>query len=106
MICKLKETQTPKTFFKDKAVLKNGVMQNKGMQCVQKTYKDANVQCNIDGSPSKDASIMEETLNDSVIAEIDLDGSYRISDDGKSDDENDEARTMTIKSHYTGYVAY
>ena len=29
---------------------------------VQKAYKDANVQCNIDSSASKDASIMEETF--------------------------------------------
>ena len=59
--------------------------------------------CNIDSSPSKDASIMEKTLDDSVILENDLDSSYRISDDSKID-ENDEPRTMTIKSHYTGYV--
>ena len=94
-----KETQTPKTFFKDKAVLKKEVMQRKGTQYVQKAYKDANVQCNIDSSPSKDASIMEETLDDSVISENDLDSSYRISDDSESD-ENDEPRTTTIKSHY------
>ena len=35
----------------------------------------------------------------------DLDRSYRISDDCESD-ENDEPRTMTIKSHYTRYVIY
>ena len=62
-----KETQTPKTFFKDKAVLKKEVMQSKRTQYVQKAYKDANVQCNIVSSPSKDASMMEETLDDSVI---------------------------------------
>ena len=38
-----KETQTPKTFFKDKAVLKKEVMQSKETQYVQKAYKDANV---------------------------------------------------------------
>ena len=48
---------------------------------------------------------MEETLDDSVISENDLDSSYRISDDSESD-ENDEPRTTTIKSHYTGYVVY
>ena len=100
-----KETQTTNTFFKDKAVLKKEVMPSKGTQYVQKAYTDANVQCDIDSSPSKDASIMEETLDDSVISENDLDSSYRISDDSKSD-ENDEPRTMTIKSHYTGYVVY
>ena len=41
-------------------------MQSKGMQYVQKAYKDANVQCNIDNSSSKNASLMEETL-DSVV---------------------------------------
>ena len=76
-----KETQTPKTFFKDKAVLKKEVMQSKGTSYVQKAYKDENVQSNIDSSTSKDASIMEETLDDSVISENDLDSSYRISDD-------------------------
>ena len=35
-----KETQTPKTFFKDKAVLKKEVMQSNGMQYVQKACKD------------------------------------------------------------------
>ena len=91
-----KETQTSKTFFKDKTVLKKEVMQSKGTQYVQKAYKDANVQCNIDSSPSKDASIMEETWEDSVISENDLGSSYRISDDSESD-ENDEPRTTTIK---------
>ena len=95
-----KETQTPKAFFKDKAVLKKEVMQRKGTQYVQKAYKNENVQCNIDSSPSKEASMMEETLDDSVISENDLDSSYRISDDSESD-ENDEPRTTTIKSHYT-----
>ena len=56
-----KETQTPKAFFKDKVVFKKEVMQSKGTQYVQKAYKDTNVQRNIDSSPSKDASIMEET---------------------------------------------
>ena len=37
------KTQTPKTFFKDKAVLKKEVMQSKETQYVQKAYKDANV---------------------------------------------------------------
>ena len=74
-------------------------MQSKGTQYVQKAYEDTNVQCNIDSSPNKDASIMEETLDDSVISENDLDSSYRISDDSESD-ENDEPRTTTIKSHY------
>ena len=101
----IKETETSKTSFKDKAVLKKEVMQSKGMRYVQKAYKDANVQYNFDSSPSKDASIMEETLDDSVISENDLDSSYRISDDSESD-ENDEPRTMTIKSHYTGHVVY
>ena len=100
-----KETQTPKTFFKDKAVLKKEVMQSKGTSYVQKAYKDENVQSNIDSSTSKDASIMEETLDDSVISENDLDSSYRISDNSESD-ENDEPRTTTIKSHHTGYVVY
>ena len=100
-----KETQTPKTFFKDKAVLKKEVMQSKGTQYVQKAYKDANVQCNIDSSPSKDVSIMDETLDDSVISKYDLDTSYSISDD-KESDENDEPRNTTIKSRYTGYVEY
>ena len=100
-----KETQTPKAFFKDKAVFKKEVMQSKGTQYVQKAYKDENVQCNIDSSPSKEASIMEETLDDSVILENDLDSSYRISDNSESD-ENDEPRTTTIKSHHTGYVVY
>ena len=63
-----KETQTPKTFFKDKAVLKKEVMQRKGTQYVQKAYKDANVQCNIDSSLRKVASIMEKTLDVSVIS--------------------------------------
>ena len=94
-----KETRTSKTFFKDKAVSKKEVMQSMGTQYVQKACKDANVQCNIDSSPSKYASIMEETLDDSVISENDLDSSYRISDDSESD-ENDEPRTMTIKSLY------
>ena len=84
-----KETQMPKTFFKDKAVLKKEVMQSKGTQYVQKPYKDANVQYNFDSSPSKDALIMEETLDDSVISENDLDSSYRISDNSESD-ENDQ----------------
>ena len=48
---------------------------------------------------------MEETLDDMVISENDSDKSYRISDDRKSD-ENDEPKTTTIKSHYTGYVVY
>ena len=48
---------------------------------------------------------MEETLDDSAISENDLDSSYRISGDSESD-ENDEPRTTTIKSHYTGYVVY
>ena len=48
---------------------------------------------------------MEEALDDSVISENDLDSSYRITADSESD-ENDEPRTMTIKSHYTGYVVY
>ena len=100
-----KETQTPKAFFKDKAVLKKEVMQSKGTQYVQKAYKDENVQCNIDSSTSKEASIMEETLDDSVISENDLDSSYRISDNSESD-ENDVPRTTTIKSHSTGYVVY
>ena len=100
-----KETQTPKTFFKYKAVLKKEVIQGKGTQYVQKAYKDANVQCNIDSSPSKDVSIMDETLDDSVISKYDLDTSYSISDD-KESDENDEPRTTTIKSRYTGYVEY
>ena len=95
-----KETQTPTTFFKDKAVLKKEVMQSKETRYVQKAYKDANVQCNIDSNPIKHASIMEEALDDSVISEKDLDSSYRISDDSESD-ENDEPRTTTIKSHYT-----
>ena len=38
-----KETQTPESFFKDKAVLKKEVMQSKGTQDVQKAYKDANI---------------------------------------------------------------
>ena len=63
----IKETETSKTSFKDKVVLKKEVMQSKGMQYVQKAYKDANVQCNIDSSSSKNASLMEETL-DSVIS--------------------------------------
>ena len=95
-----KETQTPKTFFKGKAVLEKEVMQGKETRYVQKAYKDANVQCNIDSNPIKYASIMEEALDDSVISEKDLDSSYRISDDSESD-ENDEPRTTTIKSHYT-----
>ena len=48
---------------------------------------------------------MEEILDDSLISRNGLDSSYRISDDSKSD-ENDEPRTTTIKSHYTGYVVY
>ena len=80
-------------------------MQTKGMQYVQKAYKDANVQCNIDSSSSKDASIMEETLDDSVMSENDFDSSYRISDNSEGD-ENHEPKTTTIKSHYTGYVVY
>ena len=76
--------------------MKKEVIQNKGTQVVQKAYKDANVQCNIDSSPSKDASIMEETLDDSVTSENDLNRSYRISDNSESD-ENDEPRTTTIK---------
>ena len=95
-----KETQTPKTFFKDKAVLKKEVMQSKETRYAQKAYKDANVQCNIGSNPIKHASIMEEALDDSVILEKDLDSSYRISDDSESD-ENDEPRTTTIKSHHT-----
>ena len=75
-------------------------MQSKGTQYIQKAYEDTNVQCNTGSSPNKDASIMEETLDDSVISENDLDSSYRISDDSESD-ENDEPRTTTIKSHYT-----
>ena len=71
-------------------------MQSKGMQYVQKAYKDANVQCNIDSSSSKDASIMEETLDDSVMSENDLDSSYRISDNSEGD-ENHEPKTTTIK---------
>ena len=63
-----KETQTPKTFFKDKAVLKKEAMQIKKTQYVQKAYKDANVQCNIDSSLRKVASIMEKTLDISVIS--------------------------------------
>ena len=63
-----KETQTPKTFFKYKAVLKKEVIQGKGTQYVQKAYKDANVQCNIDSSLRKVASIMEKTLDVSVIS--------------------------------------
>ena len=63
----IKETETSKISFKDKAVLKKEVMQSKGMQFEQKAYKDANVQCNIDSSSSKNASLMEETL-DSVIS--------------------------------------
>ena len=62
-----KGTQTPKTFFRDKAVLKKEAIQNKGTQVAQKAYKDANVQCNIDSSPSKDASMMEETLDECYI---------------------------------------
>ena len=54
------------------------MIQSKGTQYVQKAYKDANVQCNIDSSPSKDASIMEETLVDSVISENDLDSSTEL----------------------------
>ena len=54
----------PKTFCKDKAVLKKEVMRSKGTQYVQKAFKDANVQCNVDSSPSKDASITDETLDD------------------------------------------
>ena len=100
-----KETQTPKTFFKDKAVFKKEVMQSKWTQYVQKAYKDANVQYNIDSRPSEDASIMEETLDDSVISENGLGSSYRISD-GSESDENDEPRTATIKSYYTRYVVY
>ena len=69
----------------------------------KKAQKDANVQCNIGSSPSKDASIIEETLDDSVISENYLDSSYRISDDSESD-ENDEPRITTIKSHYTKYI--
>ena len=48
---------------------------------------------------------MEETLDDSVISENDLDSSYRIGDGSKTD-ENDESRSATIKSHYTGYAVY
>ena len=48
---------------------------------------------------------MDETLDDSVISKYDLDTSYSISDD-KESDENDEPRTTTIKSRYTGYVEY
>ena len=67
-----KETQTPKTFFKYKAVLKKEVIQGKGTQYVQKAYKDANVQCNIVSSPRKDAaSRMKETSDDNVISEND-----------------------------------
>ena len=80
-------------------------MQSKETQYLQKAYEDTNVQCNIDTSPNKDASIMEETSDDSVISENDSDSSYRISDDGESD-ENDEPRTTKIKSHYTGYIVY
>ena len=61
-------------------------MQSKGTQYVRKAYKDANVQGNIDSSPSKDASIMEKTLDDSVILENDLGSSYRISDDSEIDE--------------------
>ena len=100
-----KETQTSKTFFKDKAILKKEVMQSKGTQYVQKAYKDANVQCDIASSPSKDASIMEETLDGSIISGNNLDSSYRISHNSESD-ANDESRIMTLKSHYTGYVVY
>ena len=100
-----KETQTPKTFFKDKTVLKKEVMQSKGTQYVKKAYKDANVQYNIDSSPSKDVAIMDETLDDSVISKNDLDTSYSISDDNESN-ENDEPRTATSKSRYAGYVEY
>ena len=64
-------------------------MQSKGTQYIQKAYKDANVRYNFDSSPRKDASIMEETLDDSVISENDLDRSYRISDNSESD-ENDQ----------------
>ena len=53
------QTETAKTFFKDKAVLKKEVIQSNGAQYEKKAYKDANVQCNIDSSKSKDASIME-----------------------------------------------
>ena len=80
-------------------------MQSKGTQYVQKAYEDTNVQCNTGSSPNKDASIMEETLDDSVISENDLDSSYRIGDGSKTD-ENDESRSATIKSHYTGYAVY
>ena len=100
-----KEAQTTKTFFKDKAILKKEVMQSKGTQYVRKAYEDANVQCTNDISPTKDASVMKGTLDDSVKSENDLDSSYRISDDSETD-ENDEPRTMTIKSLYTGYVVY
>ena len=51
---------------------------------------------------------MEETLCDSVydsVSESHLDSRYRISDDSESN-ENGKPRTMTIKSHYTGYVVY
>ena len=48
---------------------------------------------------------MEETLDDGVISENDLDSSYRISDDSESD-QNDEPRITTIKSHHTGYVVH
>ena len=105
MICKPKKLKRLKLFFKDKAVLKKEVKQSKGTQYVQKAYKDANVQCDIASSPSKDASIMEETLDGSIISGNDLDSNYRISDNSESD-ENDESRTMTLKSHYTGYVVY
>ena len=64
-----KETQTPKTFFKDKAVLKKEVMQGNGTRYAQKAYTDANAPCSIDSSPSKDASITEETLDESIISE-------------------------------------
>ena len=52
--------------------------------------------------PSKYASIIEETLDDSVISENDFDSSCRISTDSESD-ENDEPRTTTIKSQYVIY---
>ena len=48
---------------------------------------------------------MEETLDDGVISENDLDSSYRISDDSEND-QNDEPRITTIKSHHTGYVVH
>ena len=45
-----KETETPKFFIKDKAILKKEAKKSRETQFIQKSYKDANVQCNIESN--------------------------------------------------------